>query len=148
MELLVTLYLILSQLILREECPQIIFKCIELLIVPKPTLDPLAQLVIDHLFFVPLINEENARIVTLMSNAATNDLIDFSNGSHLVPVVTCNLLVMMAIQVSHLITWHSKVVLVGVISDVKRLLWLRGIFAARLVTPTDLIKELFLQVDS
>ena len=107
LKLLVALYLVLSQLILSEERPQVIFKFIKLLIVSKPAFNPLAQLVIDYLFFVPLVNEENARIVALVSDTSPDDLIDFSNGSHLVPIVTCYLLVVVTIQVSHLIVWHA-----------------------------------------
>ena len=144
---MVTLDLILSQLVLSEESPQIILKGVKFIVVSQSTFDPFAQLVVDDLLLIPLIDQEDARIITLVSDASTNDLVNFPDCSHFVPVVTCDLLVIvLTIQESHLLTRHAKRVVVGMIVHVEWLLWLRWVVAVegRLVTTTYLIEELFL----
>ena len=97
LQLHITLYLILSQFILSEECPQVFFEALELFVVSQSALNPLAQLIVDDLFLIPFINQEDACVVALVSYATANNLVYFPDSSHFVPIVTCYLLVVIMI---------------------------------------------------
>ena len=78
---------------MSKECAEVFFKILKFVERPQPALNPFTQLILYNLLLIALVDQEDAGVVALMSDAPTNYLIDLPNSCHLIPVVSCYLLV-------------------------------------------------------
>jgi hypothetical protein len=80
--------LVRAYLVLIEETSQILLKSFVPLIRPEFISYPFGQLRVGVVLLITFINQKNACVVIFMANTATNNLVNFSDSSHFVPVLT------------------------------------------------------------
>ena len=85
--MLIVSSVVLAELILKKELFEFVLHHIVALVDSQSVAHPLAQVLVDVLGLVTLVNQKDRGVVRVVSNAPPNNLVDFADGGDFVPVV-------------------------------------------------------------